>query len=1180
MYKKNYTRRIGMPKRHIAKIWLMMRLTTVILIATFMQVSAAGFAQKISLSKSNAPLNAVLREIKIQTGYNFLIKESLLKKAKPVTIRVNQMELSAVLQQLFEDQPLNFTIDSKTVIVTEKEKSFIERIVERFQEIDVKGRVVDENNQPLVGASVQIKWANRTVITNEKGEFSFTNVDEKAVLVISYVGYQTTEIAVKKEMANIKLAQATAKLEEVSVTINTGYQYLPKERATGSFSTIDNSILNKQVTTNILERLPAMVNGVTVNKGISGEEQIMIRGISTINGPKAPLIILDDFPYEGNLGNINPNMVEDVTVLKDAAAASIWGARAANGVIVITTKKARQYQPIKIDFTANASLSGKPDLGYIRQISSTDFIEVEQQLFSQGFYDSNINSPAHPVLTPVVDLLNKAKNGRITSEQAQQQIANLKQIDMRDQYQKYMYQNSLNKQYALNLSSASKNLLWTSTIGYDDNTGNLDEKYNRLNVRLQNIWKPTEKLSLTTGLFFTQANSQSGKSSYGSITISGNWQVPYLQFADNNGNAVVMPSVYDQNYKESLAGIGLLDWNYYPLNNWQYNTTKSNSSETILQTALGYKIIKGLDAELKYQYQRTQSLDNTLFDENSYYARHYINNYAVLNSDGSITFAVPKGGILDKSNSLISTHNVRGQLNYNYSWLKHSVRAIGGGEIRETSNQYEGNRYYGYNTHNLTSNSIDFSRQYPSFITGDRDYIPRGQSMREKNTRFVSIYTNAAYTYNKKYTISGSVRRDASNLFGLKTNDQWNPFWSAGFGWNVSDESFYSFPLLPYLKLRGSYGFNGNIDPAMVAATTIVYDPEPSILTGSAMARIDQYYNPNLRWETSRIINLALDFATQNQRISGSIDFFSKKGTNLFGTAPLDYTTGITTMLWNVAGMKGRGLDLELKTVNVNGQAFKWNSILNFSIYHDEVTDYYRQNTFASDFVSTTGAMLPVTGIKGLPVYSILAYPWGGLDPATGDPLGYLDGKVSKDYSAITGSEKGIEDLTYFGSAIPTYYGSFTNSFNYRNFGIDIGITYKLGYFFRRNSINYTNLFVSRRGHSDYEQRWQKPGDETLTYVPSNPYSSNSARDQFYNGSSVLVEKGDHIRLQYINLNYELRKENLHKLPVKSIQLYTAINNLGIIWRANNQNLDPDYSWGDFSLRPVTSYSLGIRAQF
>lgn len=1156
-----------------------MKLTTLIITICFLQVSALTKAQ-ITLKENKATLEKVLEKIGKQSGYDFIYSKQDFKDAVKLSINLNNVSVEKALEVCFSNQPLTYEISDRTVMVKlKKDKSILDRVTDYFSSIDVKGRVLDENRQPLVGASVKIKGTNRIVVTNEKGEFSFNGVDETAVLFFSFVGLESKEMPAKKDMGDIKLVEVTSKLGEVSVTVNTGYQSLPKERATGSFSTVNNNTLSKQVTTNILERLPAMANGITVNKGITGEDQIMIRGISTINGPKQPLIILDDFPYEGNLGNINPNMVENVTVLKDAAAASIWGARAANGVIVITTKKGKENQPVKIDFTANVSLIGKPDLSYIRQISSAEFIEVEQQLFSQGFYDSNINSPAHPVLTPVVDLLNKAKKGLIKPEQAQQQIANLKQIDMRDQYQKYMYQNSFNKQYALNLSSGSKNLLWASTIGYDDNTGNLNEKYHRLNVRLQNIWKPTEKLSLTTGLFFTQANSQSGKNSYGSITMSGNWQVPYLQFADNNGNAVVMPSIYDQNYKESLAGIGLLDWNYYPLNNWQYSTTKSNSTETILQTAIGYKIIKGLNAELKYQYQRTQNLDNTLFDENSYYARNYINNYAVVNSDGSITFAVPKGGVLDKSNSLTGTHNLRGQLNYNYSWLKHSITAIGGGEIRETGNQYEGNRYYGYNTHNLTANSIDFSSQYPSFVTGDRDYIPRGQSMREKNTRFVSIYTNAAYTYNQKYTISGSVRRDASNLFGLKTNDQWNPFWSAGFGWNVSDENFYSFPWLPYLKLRGSYGFNGNIDPAMVAATTIIYDPEPSILTGSAMARIDQYYNPNLKWETSRIINLALDFATQNQRVSGSIDFFTKKGTNLFGTAPLDYTTGITTMLWNVAGMKGRGLDLELKTVNINSQAFKWNSILNFSIYHDEVTDYYRQNTFASDFVSTTGAMLPVTGIKGLPVYSIFAYPWAGLDSETGDPKGYLNGEVSKDYSAITGSEKGIEDLTYFGSAIPTYYGSFTNSLNYRNFGIDIGITYKFGYFFRRNSINYTNLFVSRRGHSDYEKRWQKPGDETVTYVPSNRYASNSARDQFYNGSSVLVEKGDHVRVQYINLSYELRKENLHKLPVKSLQLYVSINNLGIIWRANNQNLDPDYSWGDFSLRPTTSFSLGLRAQ-
>ena len=252
----------------------------------------------------------------------------------------------------------------------------------------------------------------------------------------------------------------------------------------------------------------------------------------------------------------------------------------------------------------------------------------------------------------------------------------------------------------------------------------------------------------------------------------------------------------------------------------------------------------------------------------------------------------------------------------------------------------------------------------------------------------------------------------------------------------------------------------------MVAVTTVAYDPDVSVYTGEPMARIDQYFNPQLRWEMMRMINVGIDFATKNNRIMGSLEFYNKKGSNLFGLAPIDYTTGVTTMLWNVAGMKGNGIDVVLNTKNID-KAFKWNSIINFSTYKDEVTDYYLPTTFASDFVTQSGSTAPISGVIGLPVYSVFAYKWAGLDPETGAPRGYLNGEISKNYSEITSSDRGIEDLEYFGSAIPTSFGSFINSLSYMQLNLDIGITYKFGYWFRRSSINYTNLISSRDGHSD-----------------------------------------------------------------------------------------------------------------
>lgn len=1046
----------------------------------------------------------------------------------------------------------------------------------------VTGTVVDEHgNTPLAGILINPKGLSEAALTDRQGRFSLKVPGSRVSLMFRGPGYDPQEVAVNLPLdapLKVILVPKTSTIEEISLT--TGYQKIPKERATGSFSTVNSSVLSKQVTTNIMERLPAAANGILVDKTTNDTPQLMVRGLSTLQGPKNPLIILDDFPYEGSLSNINPEMIASVTVLKDAAASSIWGARAANGVIVITTKKGRFGQPLSVEFTANTMMSDKPDLSYIRQMATSDFIDVEEELFSQGYYNSAINSPSHPVLTPVVDLLNRAQKGQISAEEAQRQIALLRQTDVRDQYRKYMYTPSLNQQYALNLSGGSSTLSWTAGLGYDHNTGNLSEKYERMNFRLQNTWKPTERFSFSAGMMYADASTRSGRTGYGGVRMSGQWQVPYMQFADAAGNPLVVFSVYDQRYKESLAESGLLDWNYYPLTDWQHSVTDGSSSDLILSSALQYRIFKGLEAELRYQYQRTDRADQTLNDEESYTARHYINNFAYYDSAGILKWRVPKGGILDRYNMLTTVNNVRGQLNYRYASAFHEVSAIAGAEVRETEAVSSQTRDYGYNNIRKSSQSVDYLNPYLQFVSGASDFIINPRGINERNTNFVSLYANAAYTYAKKYTLSGSIRRDASNLFGLNTNDQWNPFWSAGMAWKLSDESFYPFMWLPTLKLRGSYGFSGNIDPAMVAVTTIIYDNYPSTYTGTGMARIDQHYNPNLRWETMRMVNIGLDFASLNSRISGSVDFFKKKGSNLFGPASLDYTTGIFSMLMNVAGMQGHGIDVELRSHNITGRTLQWDTVLNFSTYRDEVTDYYVPNTFANNYVSTSGTTQLISGKAGLPVYSIFAYKWAGLDPQTGDPQGYLDGAVSKDYTSITGSEKGIEDLKYFGSAIPTTYGSFINTFGYGRFSLDVGLSYKLGYWFRRNSIQYTQLLTNRIGHSDFGERWQRPGDEAFTNVPSLIYTSNSPRDQFYSGSEVLVEKGDHVRLQYLNLGYEFPVNSSATIPFSSLRIYGAVSNLGILWRANRRGLDPDYSFGTNTLKPVPSYTLGFNLKF
>lgn len=1044
----------------------------------------------------------------------------------------------------------------------------------------LSGKVLSQRDSlPIAGAVVSVQGSKTAVSTNALGSFTVPVSGDDVVLTIQHIGYEPQNLAIKilqNKDVTVYLEMTYQIMQEVEV-VSTGYQQLPRERATGSFATVDKELFNQQVGTDILSRLPAITNSMVMDNGRLLSGQMIVRGLSTISGPKDPLIVVDNFPYDGDITNINPNIVESITVLKDASASSIWGARAANGVIVITTKSGQFNQPTTLEFNSNLMLGAKPDLGYIRQMSSNDFINVEQELFSRNFYNSQINAANRPVISPVVDLLNKVRNGELSEEQGQQQISALREIDVRDQFNQYMYKPSVNQQYFLSAHGGTGKFLWTSSAGYDHNKDNLGSSYQRINLRFRNTYRPIDNLSFTTGLYYTQSQNASGRTGYSGVSMRGSFFVPYTQMADAQGNPLAVPRTWNQSFIETAGDGKLLDWNYYPLTDWKHQISDRKVSDILITSELNYQLINGLNAIVSYQYERQVGLNNSLADENSYMARNYINSFAQIIND-NVDFIVPVGGILDKSNSVLTANNLRGQLSFDNTYEKHNISAITGAEIRSANIDSHQVRYYGYNPNNLTTGNVDYRRAYPSFIGGGANFIQDSQHLGQTDTRFVSYFANAAYTFDNRYILSASGRRDASNLFGLKTNDQWNPFWSAGLAWKVSNEQFYNSGFFPYLNLRATYGFSGNIDPSMVAVNTIIYQSAVSIYNGLQVAQFNNYYNPLLKWETSKMFNLGVDFRLKNDRLSGSVEYYHKKGENLFGTSPVDYTTGVPpSMLRNVASMKGAGWDIELKSLNID-KLFKWRTILNFSIYRDKIIDYEVNRTLARQYVIASS--VPISGIKDHPVYAIYAYKWAGLDPDTGEAQGYLDGEISKDYNNITGTGTKVEDLEYFGSAIPTRYGSLINVVSYKDLSLQVGVSFKFGYWFRRSSINYTDLFNNWNGHSDYAYRWQNPGDEAHTDVPVNPYTTNSNRDAFFNGSSVLVEKADHIRLQYVNLAYDLKFPNSIYNKTNAIQLYFNINNIGLLWKATDLDIDPDFNIGANNLVSPTNYALGIRARF
>ena len=1040
----------------------------------------------------------------------------------------------------------------------------------------ISGIVTDNSQVPLQGVSLTLLHSKNVVISGPQGEFTTVLSVAQDSLILTHVGYKLKIVPVSFASGNhltIVLDPIQTKLNEV--VINTGFQKIPKERLAGSFSFIDNNTLNKQTGTNILQRIDGTSSGILfeTNKG-GTTNNIKIRGNSTINGPQDALIILDNFPYAGDIKNINPADIESVTILKDASAASIWGARAGNGVIVLTSKKGKFKQPMRVEMNTDMIVTQKPDLFYLPQISSADYIDVEQMLYRKGFYDFDIflNPYTHAAFSPALDIfLNKA-DGSISAADSAAQINYLKGIDTRSEFNKYVYQNAVTQQYSVNVNGGSENIAYLFGAAYDQNVDELQSHSKKLNLHLENTFMPVKNLQINISAYFTQSQLLSGMPAYNSLKV-GSRYVPYLQLADENGNPLPVSTSYRAGYVDTAGAGKLLDWKYYPLEDWKHNTATTTLNDLVANIGLKYQVTKSFQLNVQYQNEKQQSVTDQLQDLQSFGARNLINTFSQVNN-GVVTYIVPKGGILNSSAFTTNSYDLRTSVNFNHQWKRHFLYGIAGWEIQQTENRGTGNTFYGYNEDPLSSTTLDYQNSYPVYFGGS-GYIPASSGMSHTLNRFVSLFGNLSYTMKQRYIFSFSARRDAANIFGLKTNEKWKPLWSGGFAWDISKEKFYQTKWLPALKWRITYGHSGNVNLFNSAIPVLnYYDPNRSYNYYNA-GRILSLNNPDLRWEQVATFNTGIDFSTTNSLLSGSLEYYVKKGTDLYGLTDYDYTSwGLSaTLKKNVANMIGHGFELNLASRNITGK-LNWTTNFIFNYYTDKVTKYYFPEGIITNAPTSGVTITPVTE---KPVFSILSYPFAGLDNA-GNPQGYVDGKVSIDYNKIINTAPVTANgLVYSGPSSPQFFGFVGNEFDYKNFSLTVNIAYKLHYYFRRPTINYDALFNQGIGSGDFSKRWQKPGDENTTTVPSMIYPNNSQRDYFYGSSTATVSKADNIRIQFINLGYSLLPVMNERSFFQRVQLYLNAANLGIIWKAYKGNIDPDYP---YSLKPPKSFTIGLRGNF
>lgn len=1147
-----------MPCRLPTKMLRIMRFTSTLLLAISLHVSASTFSQSITFSGRDVPMKKLFATIKKQTGFVVWGKSELLQRAGTVSLSVQNMPLTRFLDLVVKDQPFNYKIADNTIMLYSKPVYATGLNMSPESESPVTGRVTDSTGVPLIGATVLVMGTNQSTITNTTGNFTLS-VTAGNILRISFIGFKTREIPVTSAMletgniGNIVLPVISSTLKELNVTANTGYQSIPKERATGSFSVITEETLGARMETSILDRLEGTVPGLFMQNGT-----VTIRGLSTLYGNQNPLYVVDGFPYEGDLNYINPADVINVTVMKDAAAASIYGTRAANGVISITTRHGRNGK-LTVNFSSTAFLTAKPDAGYLNLLNSSQMVDLQQEVFNiwHPTYNDAIRRAGQP---KAMEALYNHEQGLIDQTELDNILNSLRNADGQSQVEDLFMRNRIKQRHSFSASGGNDIHQYNIMMNYTGNRGyGLRSRSEDINVGIRDRVKVFKWLDAEIGVNSNIRNGEYIRESPESFYRN----MPYEILQNPDGSSAPFTKLKSPYEIERLKNLGLYDETFNPLDELDKAELTYWSNYFRLQGGFTVKIITGLTLDLKYQTERGSSYNKSYYSPDSYYAKKMINDAAQL-IGGELIKNVPDGGQLYETRGNSRSYTARAQLNFDRHFgTKHHLSALAGMERRAISNSSTSVFKMGYNDNNLQYLPVDEIAL--GNLTGTQSLAStftmrynQDNNFYYGEDRYISAYANAGYTYNGKYNVTGSVRIDNSNLFGTDPRYRYLPLWSVGASWRLTEEDFMKdINWLNSLSMRSTYGLGGN-----VARTVGPYLQASSTFFPEANApATDIIYPPNksLRWEKTATTNIGIDFAVFNNRVSGSIDYYIRNTSDLLGEKAIDPTNAFPSALINYGSLNNKGIELALNTRNIDRKHFSWNSTLAVSFNKNRMTEL---NSRGETYLVLTGGY----GVNriGYPMDAVFSFKSAGLDPTNGSMRVYdADGKVVTNYDqtgTIVANMTDVNGLAYSGTLRPKFTTGFTNSFTYRQFSLSVMIIANGGHVMRDvvPPLNYG--FLSRNVDSRVMNFWRNPGDENIPGMLPAPDLQGNGGGYYtliWHASDQNVLKADYIKVRDIALSYNFAPMLSRIKKLSSAKLTLQVQN-PFRWVNNSAGIDPE----------------------
>lgn len=1102
------------------------------------------------------------------------------------------------------------------------------------QGMTITGKVVDERGEPMGGCIVTVhckKHGDVRMATGDDGSFFMKCCGDERTMTATFIGYKPkTELFRKGKRKYIINMQPDGKM--LNEVVATGYQTIDKRKLTSSISSVTEKDLDFKGALTVDQMLEGKIPGLlTVTNSVTpgASSKMRLRGSSTFTGSREPLWVIDGIVYDnpvpltadqinswdnvnliGNaISGLNPQDIQRIDVLKDASATAIYGTRAANGVIVITTKTGKVGRT-SVNYSFNAQVEERPRYSNYQLMTSKERIDVSREIMQRGLYFQEMPE-RYGYEGAMMDYWDK----KLTFAQFQQKVSDMEAVNT--DWFKTLYRTAFSQTHNVSLSGGTTGTRYYFSVGYNDQNGaERGTDLQRLTARMNLSTRLKRNVLLDIRLSASTQDAKYNPTNYSAFNEA--YYTNRIFPARNSDGSLYYISKYintDETTGKKIYG------KYNILNEFANGGSNVKNKNINLTANLDWEVIPNLRYVGTVGLTTTTNLTENWMGEKSFYVaqlRGYDYGEEPPRSDYNDLSSLPSGGIWSNSSMNQYSYLWRNQLNYSFDIGKyHHFNIDLGHEL--SSVKYRGQssgQYPGY-----------VPEQGESFIpiwAGDKDeaahyyWFMRHWFMGTSTTKplayptitdridnKLSFYMTSTYTYKNLFSVNYNIRNDGSNRFGQYESEKFNPVWSVSGRFNINELAGVSSNIIDLLAVRGSYGYRGTVPNA--TPYLILETPKKDPETGELGAQITSYPNASLKWEKTSTYNIGIDYSLFRSRITGAVEFYYSKSTDLISSRSTSLVNGTSTMYYNDGVAMNKGVEFSISTVNIYTNNFKWRTSFSYSWNRNKIKqgNQNADNTY-SDYLN--GSVI----LNGGSVDGFYSYQFAGLDNhglprfknLTGNPSGLTTDQVLQ------------RIFTYSGSRTPLSYGSFSTEFAWGRFNLRAEFSYKLGYKQRLLALyeegNPALPSPEKNLNKALVDRWRKPGDEAFTTIPGlnnvdlsfpdfqttvaekdkykytmadSEYASQLGPNSYagwymYDHSDERVVRADNIRLRSVTLGYDVPPSVLRHLGIDNMRIDFQAQNLAVIaFDKKLKGQDPDQV-ASIGMPVLPSYNFSISINF